>query len=206
MIRFRGNTIRQIICIAFLIVLNACQPSSDDAQRAESEQPRRAVRVVTSGGFTAAYNILAPVFEKETGINLSTEYGASSGGAPDSIPVRLQRGENFDVVILSRSSLDNLSKLGYARPDTRRDLVRSSIGMAVREGAPVPDISSPEKFREVIFAAESIGYSASASGTYLSTVLFPKLGVWAQIESKSHRILSERVVDTHGIDIVASCD
>ena len=176
MIRFRRNNIRQVICIAVLLVLGACQPSSHDAQQIEPEQSLREVKVITSGGFTAAYNILAPVFEKETGIKLSTEYGASSGGAPDSIPVRLERGEDFDLVILSQSSLDNLARLGHVRPESRKDLVRSSIGMAVREGAPVPDISSPEKFRNVIFAAESIGYSASASGTYLSTVLFPDLG------------------------------
>ncbi len=60
------------------------------------------LRVVTSGGFAAAYDLLAPRFEAETGIALVTERGASTGGAPDSIPVRLERGEAFDVVILSR--------------------------------------------------------------------------------------------------------
>ena len=65
--------------------------------------------------------------------------------------------------------------------------------MAVREGAPVPDISTAERFRDALFAAESIGYSASASGTYLSTDLFPRLGIWEELEPKSERILSERV-------------
>lgn len=72
-------------------------------------------------------------------------------------------------------------------------LVRSSIGMAVREGASIPDISTPELFVETLLKAESIGYSASASGTYLSTVLLPSLGLWEQLESKSKRILNERV-------------
>ena len=153
----------------------------------------RELRVVTSGGFTAAYNLLAPQFEAETGIRLVTEYGASSGGAPDSIPVRLERGEQFDVVILSRPSLDDLAGRGDVDAGTRRDLVRSTIGMAVREGAPIPDIASPEAFVAVLRDAESIGYSASASGTYLAGDLLPRLGLWDELQHKSLRVVSERV-------------
>ena len=65
--------------------------------------------------------------------------------------------------------------------------------MAVREGEPLPDISTPEAFREALLAAESIGYSASVSGTYLATELFPRLGLSAELEPKSRRIVSERV-------------
>ena len=65
--------------------------------------------------------------------------------------------------------------------------------MAVRSGAPVPDIGTKDAFLTAVLAAESIGYSASASGTYLSTDLFPRLGIWERLEPKSHRIVSERV-------------
>ena len=87
----------------------------------------------------------------------------------------------------------DLTSLGEVRPESRVDLVRSSIGMAVRSGAPRPDITSKEAFIATLLAAESIGYSASASGTYLSTVLFPRLGIWEQIKDKSQRVVSERV-------------
>jgi len=149
--------------------------------------------VITSGGFTAAYNMLAPQFEQATGVRLVTSYGASSGGAPDSIPSRLARGEAADIIILSRSSLDRLTASGEVVPESRVDLVRSSIGLAVRAGAPAPDISTEESFVAAMLAAESIGYSASASGTYLSTELFPRLGIWEKVEAKSKRIVSERV-------------
>ena len=76
------------------------------------------VHVITSGGFTEAYRILGPKFEAETGITLVTEYGASSGGAPDSIPMRLARGEPADVIILARYALDDLSAAGYVFPGT----------------------------------------------------------------------------------------
>jgi molybdate transport system substrate-binding protein len=65
--------------------------------------------------------------------------------------------------------------------------------MAVRSGAPAPDISTTESLVAVLLAAESIGYSASISGTYLTTELFPRLGIWEEIEPKSKRIVSERV-------------
>jgi molybdate transport system substrate-binding protein len=67
------------------------------------------------------------------------------------------------------------------------------MGMVVRPGTPRPDISTLEAFRRTLLAAKSIAYSASASGVYLSTELFPKMGVWEQIKDKSRRIESERV-------------
>ena len=148
---------------------------------------------MTSGGVAAAYDRLAPRFEDETGIRLVTAYGASAGGAADSIPARLERGERFDVLIMSQAGLNELTAQGLVRPDTSMDLASSSIGMAVREGAPLPDISTPEAFVETLLAAESIGYSASVSGTYVSTELFPRLGLAEQLAPKSRRIESERV-------------
>lgn len=172
----------------------ACQgPSTDPLERTGTVEHSRELKVMTSGGFAAAYNVLGPRFEEATGIQLVSAYGASSGGAPNSIPSRLARGEAADVIILSRASLDELANSGEVRPSTRVDLVRSSIGLAVRTGAPKPDISSTEAFVSTLIAAESIGYSASVSGTYLSTVLFPRLGIWEQIQPKSKRIVGERV-------------
>jgi molybdate transport system substrate-binding protein len=151
------------------------------------------VRVMTSGGFTAPYNELTPLFERETGHKVLTAYGASQGGAADSIPMRLQRGEPVDIVILAAPALDGLIKEGKVVAGSRVDLVRSTIGMAVRAGAPKPDISSVEALKRTLLEAKSIAYSASASGVYLSTELFPKLGVWEAIKDKAKRIESERV-------------
>lgn len=180
------------LCIAATAVLvAACQaPGSPVAAEHATE-----LRVVTSGGFASAYTRIAPEFEARTGIRLTTEYGASTGGAPDSIPSRLERGEPFDVVILSRAGLDGLAERGDVLADSRTDLVRSLIGMAVRKGRPIPDISTPDAFIAALYAAESIGYSASVSGTYLAEDLWPRLGIWQDLEPKSRRILSERVGD-----------
>jgi molybdate transport system substrate-binding protein len=151
------------------------------------------IRVICSGGFTAAYNILAPRFEQVTGKKVVSAYGASMGNAPDAIPQRLARGEPTDIIILARSALDEFAAKGSVRPESRVDLAESRIGVAVRAGAPKPDISTVDGLRRTLLAASSIAYSASASGVYVSTELYKKLGIEAEVMPKSRRILSERV-------------
>ncbi|MCT9070193.1 substrate-binding domain-containing protein [Cupriavidus gilardii] len=152
------------------------------------------IHVVTSGGFTAAYKLLVPLFEQATGHRVISAYGASMGNAADAIPNRLARGERFDIVILADSGLAALQREGRVQPDSRVDLGRSLIGAVVRKGTePRPDVSTVEGLRQALLDARSIAYSASASGTYLSTELFQRLGVAEQVKGKAHRILSERV-------------
>jgi molybdate transport system substrate-binding protein len=145
------------------------------------------IKVMTSGAFTAAYRELVPQFESETHYKIVTSYGASMGGAPDSIPVRIDRGEPVDVVILARPALDELVKHGKVFPGSCVDLVRSRIGAAVRAGTRKPDISSVEALKRTLLDAKSIGYSDSASGIYISTELFQKLGIADQVLPKSKR-------------------
>ena len=151
------------------------------------------VNVMSSGGFTAAYRNLTPEFERATGHKVTTAYGASMGGAPDSIPSRLERGEPADVVILAGPALDKLIEQGKVVQGSRVDLARSMIGMAVRAGTPKPDIGTVDALKRTLLEAKSIAYSASASGTYLATELFPRLGIAEQIKDKAKRIESERV-------------
>ena len=148
---------------------------------------------MTSGAFTEAFRRLAPDFERTHHVKISTVYGASMGGAPDSIPSRLARGESADVVILAAGALDDLIQHGQLMPGSRVDLCRSSIGMAVRAGAQKPDIGSIDALKHTLLTAKSIAYSASASGTYLATELFQRLGIADQIKSKCRRISTEPV-------------
>jgi molybdate transport system substrate-binding protein len=151
------------------------------------------IRVMTSGAFTEAYQQLVQQFQRTTRHTVVTTFGASMGGAQDSIPVRLSRGEPVDVVIVIESAFDPLIKGGYIVPHSRVPLARSVIGAAVRKGAPKPDISSVAALRKTLLEAKSIAYSASASGTYISTELFTRLGVADQVKGKAKRIESERV-------------
>ena len=152
------------------------------------------IRVMVSGGFTAAYREIIPEFERATHNTVATVYGASMGNAPDSIPNRLQRDEPADVVILAAPALDILVRQRKAVASSRVDLARSKIGMAVRAGATKPDISSVDALTRALLHAKSIAYSASASGIYLSTELFQHLGIAERVLPKSKRIESQEGV------------
>ena len=151
------------------------------------------IRVVTSGAFTEAYRKLIPLYEQASGHTVISAFGASIGNAPDAIPSRFARGERFDLVILSEGGLAALEREGKVVAGSRVDLARSQIGAAVRKGTPKPDISTVAALRQALLDAKSVAYSASASGTYLSSELFPKLGVEERLKLTGRKILSERV-------------
>jgi molybdate transport system substrate-binding protein len=146
------------------------------------------VKVMISGGLTAAYKALIPEYEHASGNTVVTAFGPSMGTTQNAIPVRLERGEPVDVLILVGYALDELIKRGKAVADGRTDLVRSPIGIAVRAGAPKPDISSVDALKRTLLSAKSVAYSDSASGVYVSTELFSKLGIAEEMKGKAKMI------------------
>jgi molybdate transport system substrate-binding protein len=151
------------------------------------------IKVMISGGFSAAYDKLVPEFERASGHKVVTERGPSMGETPQAIPNRLSRGEDADVVIMVGYALGNLIKDGKVVADSRVDLAWSRIAMAVKAGAPKPDIATVESFKKALLAAKSIAYSDSASGVYLSTELFKRIGVYDQIKDRARKIPAEPV-------------
>lgn len=150
------------------------------------------LRVMTSGTFTAAFLELAPRFERATG-HRAVAATTTMGVGANSIPSRLQRREPADVVILDDTAMMQLVADGAVVAASRTPLARSGIGMAVRAGAPKPDISSVDALRRTLLAATSIAYSSSVSGRYLTTELYQRLGIAEQMAAKSRRIEGERV-------------
>ena len=148
---------------------------------------------MSSGGFSAAYKVLAPQFEKASRTHVNTVWGPSMGTTSGAIPVRLSRGELADVVIMARSELDALAKKGDVVEGSQVDLANSRIGLAVRAGAKVPDISSVRALRRTLLRARSIAYSDSASGVYVASELFKRLGIEKEMASKSRQIPAEPV-------------
>lgn len=151
------------------------------------------IHVASSGGFAAAYRALAPGFEARTGHTLVTVWGPSMGETSGAIPKRLERGEVIDVVIMVGTALDRLVQQGQVDAGTQRLLANSPIGMAVPAGSARPDISTLEGLKQALLKARAIAYSDSASGEYLSKVLFPRLGVAEQISARSRMIPAEPV-------------
>jgi molybdate transport system substrate-binding protein len=151
------------------------------------------VHVMISGGLSAAYNALVPEFEKATGNKVITAYGPSMGTTTNAIPMRLERGEPADVLILVGYALDDLVKQGKAV--SRVDLVNSKIGVAVKTGSPKPDISSADAVKRALLAAKTVAYSDSASGVYVSTEMFDKLGIAAEMKDKARKIPATPVAE-----------
>ena len=151
------------------------------------------LRVMSSGGFYSALEELAPLYQQKTGKEVILISGSSMGSSPTSIPTRLKQGEQADVLCMAGPELDKLIDAGFAVPGSRVDLVLSKIGMAVRAGDPKPDISTTEAVIRTLREAKTIGYSASASGTYLSQDLFPRLGIWDEIKDKAKEVVKDRV-------------
>ncbi len=144
-------------------------------------------RVMTSGAFTAAHFALLPQVERLTQLKVVT-VTTSIGTGDTSIPNRLKRGEVTDLVIVAERVLRQFITDGLVMPDGWAVVARSSIGMAVRKGAPRPDISSLDALRNTLLRAESVGYSASESGKYVSTELFQRLGIADQMLPKSRLV------------------
>jgi molybdate transport system substrate-binding protein len=124
------------------------------------------IHVMSSMSIKEAYLELVPRFEKESGHKVVTSWVGSSD-----IMKRMRAGEATDLVIMAANAIDELAKEGSIAPGSRVDLVKSGIGVAVRAGAPKPDISSGEALKRALLAAKSIGYSSGPSGVYLARVL-----------------------------------
>ena len=146
------------------------------------------VRVMISGGLTAAHKALVPEFERTTGHKVLTAYGPSMGTTANAIPIRLERGEPADVLIMVGYALDDLVKQGKVISDSKVDLVKSAIGVAVKSGAPKPDISTADALKRALLAAKTVAYSDSASGVYVSTEMFDKLGITDVMKDKARKI------------------
>jgi molybdate transport system substrate-binding protein len=153
------------------------------------------VHVMISGGLTAAFNALVPEFERTTGHKVVTAYGPSMGTTTNAIPMRLERGEPADVLIMVGYALGDLIKQGKVIPDSRVDLVNSKIGVAVKAGAAKPDISTADALKRALLAAKSVAYSDSASGVYISSEMFNKLGIADAMKDKARKIPATPVAE-----------
>ena len=141
------------------------------------------ISVLATAAYKGVIVELLPRFEQANQYKVVTRFSSS----PD-ILKRTQAGENVDVVILASDSLQTLIQSGKLVQGSRVDLAKSGIGVAVRTGAPRPDISSSDAVRRAVLASRSVGYSGGASGTYI-VGLFQRLGISEEVKSKSRQTL-----------------
>lgn len=148
------------------------------------------LRVVATTSLKATLDKLGPQFERSSGHKLTFEFGTS---AP--LKRQIDAGEPFDLAILVPASLDALIKEGKIAADTRIDIARSAIGVAIRKGAPKRDTGSAEALKRVLLEAKSISYSGEgASGRYF-TGLLDRLGIAAEVKPKLRPLPSGGAVE-----------
>src|SRR5262245_17702357 len=122
------------------------------------------VRVLSTYAFKGAVIQLAETFRSRSGITIDADFAPTL-----SLLKRLRDGEAADVLILTQEGLDELIEEGTVTADSKRDLARSYVGLAVKAGAPHPDISSEAALVASLLAARSVAYSKSgASGIYFA--------------------------------------
>jgi len=135
------------------------------------------LNVIISGGFRAAYLELLPDFERATGIKVNTTFGGSQGTGPNTIGAQLRRNVPADAVIMNRAGLNELIAEGRILARTDVDLAETPLAIAVRAGTPRPDISTPEAFKQTLLRVKSVAIDSSTTGIYVTTTLFPRLGI-----------------------------
>src|SRR5882672_2300483 len=161
--------------IHFIIAILLMSPLMASAQ----------LKVIISGGFSGPYEQLLPEFEKTTSLKVTTGSGASQGTGPQTIAAQLARGVPFDVVIMSREGLTELIAAHRIALGTDVDLARTPLGVAVRAGAPKPDVSTVDAFKEAMLKANMIAMPGSTSGIFLMKDVFPRLGIADKVKVKA---------------------
>lgn len=141
------------------------------------------IKVMSAGAVKSMVTALAAEFERESGHTLSLNFGTAG-----SLRERIKGGEAADLVILSESIIATLDKLGLFAPGSIVDLGRTVTGVIVREGAAVPDISTPEAFKQALRDAATVAYTdpkAGGSGGIMFAGLLEKLGMAAEVNAKA---------------------
>jgi molybdate transport system substrate-binding protein len=136
------------------------------------------IKVLSTQAPEQAYRELVPQFERASGHTVTTNFT----GTLD-VQKRIASGEAYDLIIMAGPAIDDFIKSGKIVSGSRVNIARSGVGVAVRAGAPKPDISTTEAVKKTLLGAKSIGYSTGPSGVYL-TGLFGRLGVADAIKSK----------------------
>ena len=154
------------------------------------------VKVLSSIATKEAYLVLVPQFERASDQQVTTTWAGTV-----EIMKRIPQGEVHDLIIVSSTELDELIKQGKIAAGSRLDIAKSGIGVAVRAGAPKPDISSAEALKKTLLAAKTVGYTSGPSGVYMAG-LVERMGIAAEIKAKFRSVPSGGTIGT----IVAAGD
>jgi molybdate transport system substrate-binding protein len=138
----------------------------------------KSIKILSGGAMRALLVEAMPLFERESGIKTDVRLALTSV-----LKKEIEDGAIFDIALLPRPELDALVQHGSIGAGTQADITRSAVGLAVRSGAPKPDIGTVASFKRTLLAAQTVGYSDGPSGAYV-TDLLQRLGIAAEMKSK----------------------
>lgn len=167
----------RVLVIALAIVVGVVSRGGLGAQ--QQPVPPGQIRVLASNGVKAVLDELLPQFERANGRRLATEFGTTA-----SIKQRIEKGEAFDVVIVTSEAVDDLIKAGKVARATRADLARSGIGVGIRKGAPKPDIRTPEALKRTLLNAKSLTYAQDGASRVHIEKMVERLGIAENMKPK----------------------
>ena len=139
------------------------------------------IKLIASGAMKDIITELAPEFERSSGNKVIATWAGSAD-----IRKRLGAGEAFDLVIIGATDVDAFVKDSKVAPASRVDIARSGVGVAVKAGAPKPDISSSEAVKKALLSAKTVAFSTGPSGVYVQR-LFERLGIAGEMKEKSRQ-------------------
>jgi len=144
----------------------------------------QAMTVLSTNATKAALHELAPQFEKATGQHLSLAFANSAD-----LKARIEKGEAFDVAILTAPLVDDLIRQGKLAAVARADIARAGAGVAIKKGAAKPDISTPENLKRALLAAKSISYVGQGATAAIVRGIFDRFGITAEMNAKTKLVL-----------------
>jgi molybdate transport system substrate-binding protein len=148
------------------------------------------IKVLSSIATREAYLELVPQFERASGHKVTTTWAGTTA-----IMQRMAAGETYDLVIISSTELDELTRQGKLMAGSRVDLAKSGIGIAVRAGAPKPNVGTPEALKQALLAAKTVGYTSGPSGVYMAA-LIERMGITAVVKPKHRGVPSGGTIGT----------
>jgi molybdate transport system substrate-binding protein len=149
------------------------------------------IKVLSSIATREAYLELVPQFEKSSGHEVATTWS----GTTAIMQTMAGAKEQYDLVVISSTELEELIRQGKIIPGSRVDLAKSGIGIAVRAGAPRPDVRTSAALKQALLAAKTVGYTSGPSGVYMAG-LIERMGIAAEVKPKHRGVPSGGTIGT----------
>ena len=138
------------------------------------------IKVLSTNGVKTVLEELAPQFEKATGHKLVIQFAPAAD-----LKAQIEKGEPFDLTILTAAAIDDLIKQGKLAAATRANIANSGAGVAIKKGAPKPDIATADAFKRTLLNAKSIAYVGTGATGANMRKIFERFGIAEDMKAKT---------------------